>query len=869
MEYILKNYIDVSKNEPLAQNPLANFIRTELPNSFSKKMPDSGKFHIKGSSGIGSWAKIPWIGFLNKNISSTFKEGYYVAYLFKEDMSGFYLSLMFSVGNFRDFSSDELFKVSDELRNFIQTFPEIKIHSPMRLRKRNSGSYIASRYEKAAIYSIEYKHDDLPSENELMRDLIILLRIYGLIYENNIVESIIKNLAEKSENIVHYGSHEKSNVDINGTVHYDSASSEEFLRGVLDTQNEIANDKSEYEKVNQILEKQKSIEGIPKDDPIKSKSEFVSGYLKVNQNLNISITDPSTFYRPVLELFSDGKNHRDSEIVEEIRNVLPDDEKDSDMVKRRVLIPIKDFRDAGCLDGVMALSNCITEEGMKLLKRNVILLDRKALRRYCPKFREYSYSRRNFEVNPDIHKNESASENEDFGRKLGSDNSNYGGIKISERESKDRYNKRGQKFNIDISDQGTFYRPVLELFSDGKYHRSSEIVEKIRNIISGDEKDNDIVRRRVFFSIRDFHVAGCLERVSPEWNCITEDGMKLLKLQEKLLDRNVLRKYCPKYREKYNIGNNRSNKKLGDNRKLNKINIFELESKPNKYYNFKKHSNKFKKLSKLLSEDNIEKLDDLYYLEENEFDDIIKKIINTHNNVLDKLIKENSIDFDKLNTLEKMFLFSKSFVKTYYKCGGDDLGYYRFNEIYIDEREPSVYKKIRTIIHELSHFLLSEILEQVLSEILDTDKTDILEAFIFYTLTDVNDFYLIDEYCACTVEGRFVSRGHQDYTSFKNSLHKPHLFNDDDLSIYGNTFAKYIMLIMESFINENLIKEIRKEGFKINYHNNDFKFETDEYLEWDDFKDTLGLIFKNKTNCDMEEAETIFEYSAKIKENNR
>ena len=331
-------------------------------------------------------------------------------------------------------------------------------------------------------------------------------------------------------------------------------------------------------------------------------------------------------------------------------------------------------------------------------------------------------------------------------------------------------------------------------------------------------------------------------------------------MDEVLLDRKILRRYCPKYQKNHN---------LSDNTESNKINIFELESKPNKYYNFKKHSNKFKKLSRLLSADNIEKLDDLYYLEENEFDNIIKKIINTHNNVLDKLIKNNSIDFDKLNILEKMFLFSKSFVKTYYKYGGDDLGYYRFNEIYIDEREPSDYKKIRTIIHELSHFLLSEILEQVLSEILDTDKTDILEAFIFYTLTDVNDFYLIDEYCACTVEGRFVSLGHQDYTSFKNSLHKPHLFNDDDLSVYGNTFARYIILIMESFINENLIKEIRKEGSKINYPNNDLKLETDEYLEWDDFKDTLGLIFKNKTNYTIEDAETIFEYSVEIKENNK
>ena len=216
-----------------------------------------------------------------------------------------------------------------------------------------------------------------------------------------------------------------------------------------------------------------------------------------------------------------------------------------------------------------------------------------------------------------------------------------------------------------------------------------------------------------------------------------------------------------------------------------------------------------------------------------------------------------------------MFLFSKSFVKTYYKNSGNELGYYRFNEIYIEEREPSNYKKIRTIIHELSHFLLSEILEQILSEVLGTDKTDILEAFIVYTLTDVNDFYLIDEYCACTVEGRFVSRGHQDYTSFKNSLKKEHIFSNDDLSVYGNTFARYIILIMESFLSENLINEIRKEGSKENINTNDLNLETDKYLDWDEFKDTIALMLTPKTDFEPFEVETILEYSMKIRENNK
>ena len=66
---------------------------------------------------------------------------------------------------------------------------------------------------------------------------------------------------------------------------------------------------------------------------------------------------------------------------------------------------------------------------------------------------------------------------------------------------------------------------------------------------------------------------------------------------------------------------------------------------------------------------------------------------------------------DSLSTLEKIILFSKAFVKTEYKEGGGDLGHFEFNEIYIDDRATDALQ-ITTVIHELSHFLLAEILEQ-------------------------------------------------------------------------------------------------------------------------------------------------------------
>lgn len=738
MEYILKNYIEVSKNEPIAKNQLAFFIRNELPNYFSKYLIDSNKYFIRGSAGIGCWAHIPWIGFLNKDISSTFKEEYYVAYLFKEDMSGFYLSLMFGFDQFRYYDKKVFYQTSEDLRKIIiACFPQFRNYSPMKLSKKNSNSHVASSYEKADIFSIEYSINDLPSEHQLKNDLSFFLKIYDIIYENKFIDVLMEKNRFSSKN----------------------------------SENDFNNYFNEY-----LNEKIKDFN----NSPLYKKSNY---YVK-----NLVGKESIGYY----------DNFQG--ILRNIRNKW--------------------------------------YHGFSISYKNTVNSPNKKTEKNMDKVYANNQKNSNSDTIPSI---------------------------VS-----------SSAFNI----------LVLDLFKDGKNHYNTEIVEKIGKILLDDELSEN-VEDLVLISIEYLSDEGYLKNVGPGWNCITENGKKHLEKEINSSNRKIL-KYYIKYDENYFkdnkidditqsrhnqvnsknkifLENNGSEKKsVGEH---DKIIIYDLESNPNKYYNFKKHSNKFKKLSDLLSDENVEKLDEIDYFEENQFDTIIENIINAHKKSLKELIKKNNINFEKLNILEKMFLFSKSFVKTYNKPISD-LGYYKFNEIYIDEREGITYKKIRTIIHELSHFLLSEILEQVLSEILNTDKTDILEAFICYTLTDVNDFYLMDEYCACTVEGRFLQRGHQDYTSFRESLIKKHNFTDEDLSIYGNTFAQYIILIMESFMDKSLIDEIREEGLEISNPNNDIEFETDAYLEWEDFKDIIGLILKDRSIYDRFEADTIFEYSMEIRNNN-
>lgn len=251
--------------------------------------------------------------------------------------------------------------------------------------------------------------------------------------------------------------------------------------------------------------------------------------------------------------------------------------------------------------------------------------------------------------------------------------------------------------------------------------------------------------------------------------------------------------------------------------------------------------------------------------------------------IMEEFIKTYDIYIDKLYLSEKILLFSKSFVKTEYKqTNTGNYGYYGFNTIYLQDMDSDPLEII-TIIHELSHFLLSEILEQIISEILNTDKTDALEAFVYHILHKDIVNKVVDEYCAHTVEGNFENFKNQDYGSYLNLLEefkqeysdKP-LVGEKTLDIaktIGNTFAIYIKSIIESFITAELRNEIKYELHKSDLKKtNDFQYATDKKHNWNKFKQAIKIILTENIDQimynpkDLEELENA---RLKFSENNK
>ena len=144
------------------------------------------------------------------------------------------------------------------------------------------------------------------------------------------------------------------------------------------------------------------------------------------------------------------------------------------------------------------------------------------------------------------------------------------------------------------------------------------------------------------------------------------------------------------------------------------------------------------------------------------------------------------------------------------KARGYERGYiFLGNGIYYDDRlDESV--QIATVIHELGHFFLFEIIERLLCSIFNVNSSSTLQSFVWYFLT-LPEFKIMNEYCAHTVEGRFIPYGYQNYGSF-NVLVENVGVDDESLDVMiklGNSFANEIIVYLEKYIDEELRNEIK------------------------------------------------------------
>ena len=160
----------------------------------------------------------------------------------------------------------------------------------------------------------------------------------------------------------------------------------------------------------------------------------------------------------------------------------------------------------------------------------------------------------------------------------------------------------------------------------------------------------------------------------------------------------------------------------------------------------------------------------------------------------------------------KILNFASIFTECKTKARGYERGFIFFGKyIYYDDRlDDSV--QIATIIHELGHYFLFAIIENLLCDIFKVNTSTTLQSFVWYFLT-LPEFKIMNEYCAHTVEGRFIPYGYQNYGSFNLLVENMQIDKDslDGMVVFGNTFANEIITYLEKYIDNGLRQEIKMQ----------------------------------------------------------
>jgi MoxR-like ATPase len=184
---IVSKYKEARLHEEFAGHELGDLMRHELPKYLEEQLAshfDIEDYQIKGSIGMGNWAKVPWLAIMNKDITTTTQEGVYVVYLFSQDMERVYLT--FNQGVTRS-TKEEFTNNRDRLRNEMN-LGNFKTDNEINLAEDGKGK----DYELSNICYKKYEADKLINEqfteSELIDDLVKMMEIYQEYYEQYYLE---------------------------------------------------------------------------------------------------------------------------------------------------------------------------------------------------------------------------------------------------------------------------------------------------------------------------------------------------------------------------------------------------------------------------------------------------------------------------------------------------------------------------------------------------------------------------------------------------------------------------------------------------------------------------------------------------------
>lgn len=168
---ILQDWPDIS-GEHFKGNDFAARFREVFPACLQSHFNNPlGHLQVQTHIGYSTWGEVPYLAILDQRLTKTVKTQFFVAYLFKADGEGVYLSLVQGTGETQidiDYTANRLRKVVPGLQSW--GLVDIDLVASKQLGKSCQKGNIIAKY---------YPADDLPNEAVLQRDLQDILALYA------------------------------------------------------------------------------------------------------------------------------------------------------------------------------------------------------------------------------------------------------------------------------------------------------------------------------------------------------------------------------------------------------------------------------------------------------------------------------------------------------------------------------------------------------------------------------------------------------------------------------------------------------------------------------------------------------------------
>lgn len=168
-----------------------NDIDAEIRNNFPKVIlanipPSFGSYSVKGLAGMGRRAQVPLLCIFDSRVTNRAGRGYYLAYLFKTDMTGVYLSLNQAWEPFirlggAAIGRETISKMSERVRTVLRRkgITSTGMRDSIDLAHSVRNSNLARGYERGHIFGLYYPAESLPDEAYLVADLENMLKLYA------------------------------------------------------------------------------------------------------------------------------------------------------------------------------------------------------------------------------------------------------------------------------------------------------------------------------------------------------------------------------------------------------------------------------------------------------------------------------------------------------------------------------------------------------------------------------------------------------------------------------------------------------------------------------------------------------------------